>query len=395
MIDRDQYDFVISGGGLVGCIAALEISKKGFKCCVIEKNNIEETIEKNEFHPLSLNYKSTVLLKKFGIWESMTNNFYPITDLTIKSYNSLNRVTFSAKEISLKHLGYVVNRYKLLYEIRSLMIKDESITIYNESEINSIEEKSNLELNVSNNKRIYTKYLIVSDGIDSKIKEKLSIKSKVIDYSQISFIYNCQATFEDNHALQLFNKYGVFAAIPYDEKSINLIMTIKKEYLKIFFQNNTLNLLLVKSIFNGFVSDISSLNLVSKYDLVTSRANKIYKNNILLLGNSSQLLHPIGAQGYNLSLKNLESLLVYFEKQNRDTPMDFKNLANVINKDRLNVFSNIDFATKIFINDKVPSKITSLFMITLLKTSSDLKNIFLKKILGIDKYSYLQIKADI
>jgi len=395
MIDRDQYDFVISGGGLVGCIAALEISKKGFKCCVIEKNNIEETIEKNEFHPLSLNYKSTVLLKKFGIWENMTNNFYPITDLTIKSYNSLNRVTFSAKEISLKHLGYVVNRYKLLYEIRSLMIKDESITIYNESEINSIEEKSNLELNVSNNKRIYTKYLIVSDGIDSKIKEKLSIKSKVIDYSQISFIYNCQATFEDNHALQLFNKYGVFAAIPYDEKSINLIMTIKKEYLKIFFQNNTLNLLLVKSIFNGFVSDISSLNLVSKYDLVTSRANKIYKNNILLLGNSSQLLHPIGAQGYNLSLKNLESLLVYFEKQNRDTPMDFKNLANVINKDRLNVFSNIDFATKIFINDKVPSKITSLFMITLLKTSSDLKNIFLKKILGIDKYSYLQIKADI
>jgi len=395
MIDRDQYDFVISGGGLVGCIAALEISKKGFKCCVIEKNNIEETIEKNEFHPLSLNYKSTVLLKKFGIWENMTNNFYPITDLTIKSYNSLNRVTFSAKEISLKHLGYVVNRYKLLYEIRSLMIKDESITIYNESEINSIEEKSNLELNVSNNKRIYTKYLIVSDGIDSKIKEKLSIKSKVIDYSQISFIYNCQATFEDNHALQLFNKYGVFAAIPYDEKSINLIMTIKKEYLKIFFQNNTLNLLLVKSIFNGFVSDIHSLNLVSKYDLVTSRANEIYKNNILLLGNSSQLLHPIGAQGYNLSLKNLESLLVYFEKQNRDTPMDFKNLANVINKDRLNVFSNIDFATKIFINDKVPSKITSLFMITLLKTSSDLKNIFLKKILGIDKYSYLQIKADI
>tara|TARA_B100001996_G_scaffold151676_1_gene115395 strand:+ start:2936 stop:4123 length:1188 start_codon:yes stop_codon:yes gene_type:complete len=395
MIDRDQYDFVISGGGLVGCIAALEISKKGFKCCVIEKNNIEETIEKNEFHPLSLNYKSTVLLKKFGIWENMTNNFYPITDLTIKSYNSLNRVTFSAKEISLKHLGYVVNRYKLLYEIRSLMIKDESITIYNESEINSIEEKSNLELNISNNKRIYTKYLIVSDGIDSKIKEKLSIKSKVIDYSQISFIYNCQATFEDNHALQLFNKYGVFAAIPYDEKSINLIMTIKKEYLKIFFQNNTLNLLLVKSIFNGFVSDIHSLNLVSKYDLVTSRANEIYKNNILLLGNSSQLLHPIGAQGYNLSLKNLESLLVYFEKQNRDTPMDFKNLANVINKDRLNVFSNIDFATKIFINDKVPSKITSLFMITLLKTSSDLKNIFLKKILGIDKYSYLQIKADI
>ena len=75
--------------------------------------------------------------------------------------------------------------------------------------------------------------------------------------------------------------------------------------------------------------------------------------------------------------------------------MDFKNLANLINKDRLSVFNNIDFATKIFINDKIPSKIASSLTITLLKTSSDLKNIFLKKILGMDKYSYLEIKADI
>tara|TARA_B100000586_G_scaffold49103_1_gene32550 strand:+ start:2907 stop:4094 length:1188 start_codon:yes stop_codon:yes gene_type:complete len=394
MTNINQFDFVISGGGLVGCTTALELSKKGFKCCLIEKNNIRETIKTNEFHPLSLNYRSIVLLKQFGIWENMTDAFYPITDLTIKSYNSLNRVTFSAEEISLNYLGCVVDRYKLLHTIRSLILKNESIIIYDESEINNIEEKNNLELHISNNKHIHTKHLIVSDGINSKLKESMSIKSKMIDYSQVSFIYNCQATFENNHALQLFNRYGVFAAIPYNKKSINLIMTIKKEYLKKFFQNDAIDLLLIKSIFNGFVSNIHSLNLISKYDLVTSRANEIYKNNILLLGNSSQLLHPVGAQGYNLSLRNLESLLNYCGTQNREISVNFKNLANSINKDRLSVFNNIDFATKIFINDKIPSKITSLIMITLLKTSSDLKNMFLKKILGIDKYSYLQIKAD-
>ena len=252
MTNIDQYDFVISGGGLVGCATALELSKKGFKCCVIEKNNIKETVEKNEFHPLSLNHRSIVLLKKFGVWGNMADSSYPITNLTIKSYNSLSRVTFSAEEISLKHLGCVVDRYKLLREIRSLVIKDESIKIYDESEINNIKENNNLELNISNNQHIHTKHLIVSDGINSKLKERVSIKSKIIDYSQVSFIYNCQATFEDHHALQLFNRYGVFAAIPYGKKSINLIMTIKKEYLEKFFKNNVLDLLLIKSICSVF-----------------------------------------------------------------------------------------------------------------------------------------------
>ena len=35
----------------------------------------------------------------------------------------------------------------------------------------------------------------------------------------------------------------------------------------------------------------------------TSRASNIERENILLLGNSSYLIHTVGAQGYNLALK--------------------------------------------------------------------------------------------
>ena len=37
---NNQYDFIISGAGLVGALTALQLSNHGYSCCLIEKNNL-------------------------------------------------------------------------------------------------------------------------------------------------------------------------------------------------------------------------------------------------------------------------------------------------------------------------------------------------------------------
>ena len=397
MASNQKFDFVISGAGLVGCLVASQFSQLGLKCCLIEKNKIKDIPPFDNYSPLSLNYRSYLILKKFNLWGKILPYVHPIRNLTIKSYNSLNRLTFNAKDIHLSELGYVIDRRSLLQEFLNNIKSSSNITIFDQEAISSFQDHAKggdyrLTGKLLSGQSIETKYLIVSDGIESKIKDKLNIKSLKIDYSQISFVFNSKALFKKCSAIQIFNKYGIFAGIPYEDDRINLILTINKKYIPVFFNSkDEINSNLLQNIFKDYISDISDLKFVSQYNLITSRSKEISRDNIILLGNSSQLLHPVGAQGFNLAVSNIDSLIRFLD----NGKLDITGLTAEINKSRESIFDNIDIATNILGGEKIPSKLLSFFIINSMKSSQTLKNTFLKNILGINNYPYLNIGTDI
>ena len=93
-----KFDFIISGGGLVGCILASELSKLNFKCCIIEKNKFELSRKSNNINPLSLNYRSRIILEKLKLWNLFKSECNPISELTLKHFNNLSRVKFQSKD---------------------------------------------------------------------------------------------------------------------------------------------------------------------------------------------------------------------------------------------------------------------------------------------------------
>ena len=384
-----KYDFMISGAGLVGALTAMQLSKNGYSCCLIEKKNLCKTNTYNDYAPLSLNYRSYLILKSFGLWHLIKDYAYPVKKLQIKSFNSLNRLSFESKDIGLDVLGYVVDRRLLLATFIEAVRKESKINIIENDHILDLETKKDsiyTKSHLISKEVIESKYIIVSDGADSKIKNILNIESEVIDYSQSSYVYNAKGSFVNNSALQIFNKYGIFAAIPYGTDSLNLVLSINNKYEDKFFSDEKVNIDILDNIFKGYVKKIYDLNFISKYPLITTRANQVIKDNIILLGNSSQLLHPVGAQGFNLALRNINS---FIKNTNKETSFD--NLLDHINIDRESVFSSIDFATNIFAKNRVPSKILTFAACNLIKSSPSLQLKFLEKILGICNYPYLSI----
>ena len=391
LIMNKKYDFMISGAGLVGALTAMQLSKNGYSCCLLEKKNLCKTNAYNDYAPLSLNYRSFLILKNFGLWHLIKDYAYPIKKLQIKSFNSLNRLSFKSNDIGLDVLGYVVDRRLLLATFIEVIRKESKINIIENDHILDLETKKDsiyTKSHLISKEVIQSKYIIVSDGADSKIKNILNIESEIIDYSQSSYTYNAKGSFVNNSALQIFNKYGIFAAIPYGKDSINLVLSINNKYEDKFFSDGEVNIDILDNIFKGYVKKIYDLNFVSKYPLITTRANQVIKDNIILLGNSSQLLHPVGAQGFNLALRNINS---FIKNTNKETSFD--NLLEHINIDRESVFSSIDFATNIFAKNRVPSKILTFAACNLIKSSPSLQLKFLEKILGIYNHPYLSIGA--
>ena len=48
-----KFDFIVIGGGLVGCMACLSISNSNKSVCLIEKNKFNKIVS-NDYSPLSL-----------------------------------------------------------------------------------------------------------------------------------------------------------------------------------------------------------------------------------------------------------------------------------------------------------------------------------------------------
>ncbi len=385
-----KYDFLISGAGLVGALTALQLAKHGYSCCLIEKNNLSKSSTFKNYAPLSLNYRSFLILKKFGLWDQVEKYAYPIKKLKLKSFSSLNRLSFESTDIGLNNLGYVVDRRSLLSTFLNALTQSPKVDIIENNYIKDIEIESSknncISSKIESGKTIETNYLIVSDGADSRIKNILNIDSEIIDYSQSSYIYNVKADFEENTAIQIFNRYGIFAAIPYEKDYLSIVLSLDDKYEEKYFNDSKPNEDLICTIFKKYIKNISNFEFVSKYSLITSRANNIIKDNILLLGNSSQLLHPVGAQGFNLALRNLETLLNCIQADS-----DLSNVSSLINFDRKSAFSNVDYATNIFANNMLLSKIITFTTYNLVKSSPVLKTKFLEKILGLEGYPYLSI----
>ncbi len=101
----ESYDFTISGAGLVGSILALALDKIGYRVCLIEKSNLKNNAgEFDNFYPLSLNYRSKIILDDLGLWDMIHEISYPIDELTILYRNNLSKIRFSSKECALDSL---------------------------------------------------------------------------------------------------------------------------------------------------------------------------------------------------------------------------------------------------------------------------------------------------
>ena len=121
-----KFDFIVIGGGLVGCMTCLSISNSNKSVCLIEKNKFNKIIS-NDYSPLSLSINSVNFLKDKNIWDASLFKSSPIKSLYIKLFNSFNTIKISSSDINLESLGNIVDKASLLSHLRDLCNKNENI----------------------------------------------------------------------------------------------------------------------------------------------------------------------------------------------------------------------------------------------------------------------------
>ena len=373
-------DTAIIGGGLVGCLIGLSIADKDNRVFLIEKKKFNKIISDN-FSPLSLSANTVDYLKTKNIWDPKNLKNTTINNLDVKLFNSFNTIKISSDELEIPELGQVVDKATLLSHLRALCMNNKNIEIIDNLDVEL--DSDNSKIILKDKSSIEYKQLFITDGANSKFVKQFDILTEKISYNQTSFILNCNYDTSENTAVQIFSKKGVFAILPGHKKVKSIVATIHNKYINSYnFESSSFNKSLLQKDLLPYARDLHNPKLVYSHPLDTSRLDKLHIKNIIFLGNSSQLLHPFGAQGFNFSvdcIKKIDSVkteLLVGGELNKHVKTE------IINR-RHNLFLGIDITSSLLMKDSLLGHISSTFLAGFINNSSTVKKRFIKRILNI------------
>ena len=361
-------DVVICGGGLSGIICSLALSKLGMSICIIEKlkhdlQTIKDTRSTAYLLP-SINF-----LVKIGIWKHLSENINPLKILSIinsKNGNPFNQIVnetqFNAKEISKEYFGCNISNIETKQALMKLIKRDKLINFINNEIFNIENFEEHLNINLKNKYRIKTKLLIGADGRNSFIRDYYNIKTQTTNLEQkaVTFIIQHKKS-HNNISYEIYNTGGPFTTVPLksneekksaviwvnDSLKINKLLSLSKLDLQAEVNKRSCDKL-------GKISIISDLQISS---VNTQLADKFVDHRMILIGEAAHALPPIGAQGLNLTIKDIKLIFDLIKKYKNSigsnemiAEFNFKRLIDVkMRANSVNILNKISYSDNLII----------------------------------------------
>jgi 2-octaprenyl-6-methoxyphenol hydroxylase len=371
----------IIGSGLTALTIAYLLSK--FK---LQIDIVEQDLKKKKIKPTKL------ALSKHSFDQLC---FYELKDIKKKS-NVVKNIYLhdSYSSISLKQdlhfsapnkkeaLAYIIDGNTLLSDI-SQKIKSFKNINFIKKEISSINDnKFYKEIVFKDLKKENYNLVIFASANNLFLLSKFKLR-KVIDksYNEDAYVFNLHhKKVINNSARQFFLKDGPLAFLPVSKTETSVIWSIKnnsinkkyvssKKHLSKFFNTH------FKELFN----EIISISEINKFNLNYIFNELKDSKRTLLFGEIANKIHPIAGQGWNMTLRNIFSLIKvikYSENLGLEIGNDIfiKKYLDEINLNNLAFATLIDGIRKIF-----DIKIDSYAAIRKNTLSNLDKNFFIKK----------------
>jgi 2-octaprenyl-6-methoxyphenol hydroxylase len=170
--------------------------------------------------------------------------------------------------------------------------------------------------------QISASLLVGADGANSFIRESLGIEAEKHDYRQTAII--CNITPEKDHrgrAFECFTPTGPFAVMPHVDGRCGLIWCVpngQSELMMGLPEDEFLQQ--AQRRFGDHLGRFMKMGRRSRYPLRLVRALEDVRPRVVILGNAAHAIHPIGAQGFNLGLRDVAALAELLADERKKGP---------------------------------------------------------------------------
>ena len=305
-----MHDVLILGGGLVGNSLACALEDSGLQVGLVEAST--PTIGAPGFNErkLALSAASLIALEHLSVAPHFANGFSPIRRIHISRVGDFGSVDIKAADYQRDYFGGVVLARDLGAALETRVAELKNLNLYRPAKVLQVLPDASLPKVIieCNGKQqtLSARKIIGADGTQSVVRAALNIATEDFDYRQHLFVCSLQTDQVSNGtAFERFSSQGPVALLPMPGGQYGALCGVASEdvcrienfsdadYIDYFQQR-----------FGWRAGRIRRVGIRTHYPLKKVIAKDIVGAGCVLMGNAAQTLHPIGAQGFNLGLRD-------------------------------------------------------------------------------------------
>ena len=313
-------DIIISGGGIAGLTAAVAFGTAGFDVLCVDPTApvIDRSNQGADLRTTAYLQPAHAFLQQIGLWPLLAERSAPLQIMRIvdAAGETLVRKDFNAADISDKPFGWNLGNWDMREGLLTRLDSLPNVTFQpGVSTLGSQTRSTEARVTLSTKERVSCKMLIAADGRDSLIRRAAKIGMKRTDFGQLalSFAVN-HDTPHENNSTEVHKSGGPFTLVPlpdFNGKPSSAVVWMDRVSAIKEVQA------LPEQAFNAAITERSA-GVLGQLEVITARnawpiisqlSDHFFAERTAFIAEAAHVVPPIGAQGLNLSLGDIEVLL--------------------------------------------------------------------------------------
>lgn len=296
---------IVVGGGPAGLAAATLSALENIPTMLIAPEAAPDP------RTVALMDPSLRLLERLGVWpEPLGVISSPLLHLDLiddmGNLITAPRLTFSAAEVGLDAFGWNIPLSGLIPELRAAAERA-GVTIVNDTVTSAENLGAVAAVETAGGQRYYGEVLIAADGIESVLRKAANIGVDRWSFDQHALVTTFRHS-GPHHGVstERHRPGGAFTTVPMPGNASSLVWMGAPPVIESLLQRSLRELAMeIQLITRGTLGLISDVTPPKSFPMRGLRARQFAANRTILTGETAHAFPPVGAQGLNMSLRDV------------------------------------------------------------------------------------------
>ncbi|MCH2163470.1 MAG: UbiH/UbiF family hydroxylase [Marinovum sp.] len=320
MTEQNHFDIIIAGGGIAGLAAATAFGQAGFHTLIVDPSApiIDRDSDGADLRSTAFLQPARDFLDRIGLWERLGPYATPLATMQIMDASGEKPVSraFESADISEDPFGWNLPNWLLRREFSAALASQSQVSYRPGIAATGLRTRTGEAfVSLSDGTRARAKLAVACDGRNSTLRQAARIDVQTTRFGQKALAFAVTHPIpHENVSTEVHRSGGPFTLVPlpdHDGRPSSAVVWMEdgptaqdlyalaiQEFETAMTERST-----------GLLGPLKLASQRTIWPIIAQSANALHSERLAIAAEAAHVVPPIGAQGLNMSLKDIAVLL--------------------------------------------------------------------------------------